>query len=188
MLWFTSDWHLGHDKDFIYKSRGFNSIQEHDEVIIENIRKCVKDDDILYNLGDVCFSDYRNNFELIKGLLFEKRLIVGNHDTNNKLNKIINNKVFDEVKWGDGFNYNKLSYYVTHIPLALEKQNVLRRRPIINICGHIHSKEKFDDCGHINVCVDAWDMMPVSMNQILETVENGFLNKKEELSNELRKL
>lgn len=36
MIYFTSDLHFGHDKDFIYKSRGFNSIGDHDNTIIEN--------------------------------------------------------------------------------------------------------------------------------------------------------
>lgn len=188
MLWFTSDWHLGHNREFIYKSRGFNNIQEHDAAVIENVRKYVKDDDVLYNLGDFCFSDYRPSFELVKGLLFKKILIIGNHDPSNKLNKMISNKVFDEIKWGDGITHNKLVYQMTHIPLALEKQNLLRYRPIINICGHTHSTEKFDEYGHINVCLDAWGMRPVSFDEIVEITEQNFKNKREELINELHQI
>ena len=36
MIYFTSDLHFGDDKGFIYKPRGFNSIEDHDNTIIEN--------------------------------------------------------------------------------------------------------------------------------------------------------
>jgi len=36
MIWFTSDTHFSHNKDFIFKDRGFGSIQDHDETLIKN--------------------------------------------------------------------------------------------------------------------------------------------------------
>ena len=36
MIYFTSDWHFCHNKPFIYESRGFKSIEEMNEIIIEN--------------------------------------------------------------------------------------------------------------------------------------------------------
>ena len=30
MYYFTSDLHIGHDKEFIWGSRGFSSLEEHD--------------------------------------------------------------------------------------------------------------------------------------------------------------
>ena len=38
-IWFTSDLHFCHDKEFLYKPRGFNSIEEHDTAIIQNWNK-----------------------------------------------------------------------------------------------------------------------------------------------------
>lgn len=35
-MYFTSDLHLNHDKEFIYKNRGFNSINEMNNTIIRN--------------------------------------------------------------------------------------------------------------------------------------------------------
>ena len=34
MIWFTSDPHLGHDKDFVWQARGFESIDEMNAEII----------------------------------------------------------------------------------------------------------------------------------------------------------
>lgn len=36
MIYLTSDLHFGHNKEFLYKPRGFNSIEAHDEQIIKN--------------------------------------------------------------------------------------------------------------------------------------------------------
>ena len=35
-IWFTSDPHFGHQKEFLWGPRGFNSSLEHDEAIIQN--------------------------------------------------------------------------------------------------------------------------------------------------------
>ena len=40
-VWFSSDLHLGHQKEFLYVPRGFSSIEEHDEAIIDNINEVV---------------------------------------------------------------------------------------------------------------------------------------------------
>jgi calcineurin-like phosphoesterase family protein len=166
MIWFTSDWHLGHDQEFIYEKRGFSSIREHDEVILENVRKLVRPGDKLYHLGDLCFSNYNETFEKVKGLLFEKVLVIGNHDPSNKLNKIENYKVFDQVLWAHGFKDHNTTYYLSHIPIILDQQNLERKKKIVNIHGHTHSTEKLDNLGHVNVCVDAWQMKPVSFEEI----------------------
>ena len=34
-IWFTSDLHFGHDREFLWGPRGFENIQEHDAVIFE---------------------------------------------------------------------------------------------------------------------------------------------------------
>ena len=36
MIYFTSDTHFCHDKEFLYKPRGFSSIEEHDKTVVEN--------------------------------------------------------------------------------------------------------------------------------------------------------
>ena len=48
MIYFTSDWHFCHNKPFIYESRGFKSIEEMNEIIIENHNRVVKEEDIIY--------------------------------------------------------------------------------------------------------------------------------------------
>ena len=47
MIYFTSDLHLGHDQEFIWGARGFNSVTEMNEKIITRWNsRITKDDDI----------------------------------------------------------------------------------------------------------------------------------------------
>lgn len=58
-IFFTSDPHLNHDKEFLWKPRGFNSSEEHDAAIIKNWNEECCDEDIIYIVGDVMMgTDY----------------------------------------------------------------------------------------------------------------------------------
>ena len=52
-IWFSSDFHINHDKPFIVQKRGFNSIAEHNAAVIKSINDHVKQKDILFHLGDM---------------------------------------------------------------------------------------------------------------------------------------
>lgn len=52
-VYFTSDLHLNHKPEFIWKARGYNSIQEHNSGVIEKINSIVRAQDVLFNLGDL---------------------------------------------------------------------------------------------------------------------------------------
>ena len=68
MIYVTSDLHIGHDKDFMYTPRGFSSITEHDNAILENWNKIVKDDDIVYILGDIMLGDNFYGLDIFNNL------------------------------------------------------------------------------------------------------------------------
>lgn len=52
MYFFTSDEHYGHNKPFIYESRGFNNIKDHDEALIEFHNSVIGNNDIVIHAGD----------------------------------------------------------------------------------------------------------------------------------------
>lgn len=56
-IWFCSDLHLGHDKEFIYKKRGFWNINDHDNYIQKAWEENIGTNDIVFNLGDATFND-----------------------------------------------------------------------------------------------------------------------------------
>ena len=53
MIYFTSDWHIGHNKEFLYKPRGFETIEQHDIAILLKCNQIVKPEDELWILGDL---------------------------------------------------------------------------------------------------------------------------------------
>lgn len=181
-IYLTSDWHISHNKSFIYEARGFNSIEEHDKAIFDNLKKTLQPGDILYNLGDVCFA--RTNeiktywLEKIKGLLIEKHLLIGNHDYNNLLNKFKNGRVFDSVKVGDYLKHSGHIYMLSHYPMAIDPSSNGGR--MVSVHGHTHSKEKVDQFGRINVAVDAWNMKPVPLSEVIGLHTNFRNNYKKE--------
>lgn len=49
--------HWSHAKDFIYKVRGFNSIEEHDATLKERWNKKITTNDVVFHLGDNIFGE-----------------------------------------------------------------------------------------------------------------------------------
>lgn len=80
-IFLTSDLHLGHDKNFIWKARGFNSIEEHDEAIIERWNKTVSKEDEVYILGDLALGSLDNARDRLAQLNGNICWVKGNHDT-----------------------------------------------------------------------------------------------------------
>ena len=52
-IWLTSDFHFGHDREFVWKARGYSSVEEMNEIQIEKFNSLVQPDDTIYILGDL---------------------------------------------------------------------------------------------------------------------------------------
>lgn len=144
-IFITSDTHFGHDRGFIYEPRGFTSIEEADEKVIENWNAVVGPDDIVYHLGDVMLGDNEHGMECLKRLNGQIKIIRGNHDTNVRweLYKTLPN--VELLGWVEVIKYNKYQFYLSHHPTFtsnLEKEPHLRAH-LINLYGHTHQREKF---------------------------------------------
>jgi len=87
-IWFTSDTHFGHTniagpKISRWSSgyRDFNSVHEMNMALVDGINKYVKEDDILYHLGDWSFGGAQNILQFRKYIVCKNiHLILGNHD------------------------------------------------------------------------------------------------------------
>jgi len=81
MIWFSSDWHLGHKNIITLCNRPFNDITHMEETFIINQNAMVRDDDDYYDLGDIA---YRCNptyaVERLRRLNGKIHIILGNHD------------------------------------------------------------------------------------------------------------
>lgn len=131
---FTSDHHFGHKNILEYEKeyRPFSSLEEMHEVMIERWNNVVRNNDIVYHLGDFCFG--RNNIEIASRLNGKKRIILGNHDIYPVSDYM---RYFDKVF---GILYWKMCI-LTHIPVH---PNQLGSRTFLNVHGHLHSKKVLD--------------------------------------------
>lgn len=183
-IYFTSDLHLNHDREFIYKARGYDSIKEHDETIIKNWNEMISDDDLVFILGDVIMGqDLKYGLSLLSRLNGNKRIIRGNHDTNHKVEGYIaeslaNPKSSIQFTGLESmtFKYGKKTFYLSHYPALVENKEVKKKiwEKVINLHGHTHQKEKFDFSLYQNYCVglDAHNNRPVSIETIINDIEN----------------
>ncbi len=84
-IWFTADFHLGHQNIIRYCNRPFATVSEMDDEILARVNSCVAETDTLYFLGDFCRGNgkdalaYRQRIRC-KNIFF----IEGNHDASTK--------------------------------------------------------------------------------------------------------
>ena len=72
-IWFTSDNHFGHANIIKYCNRPFSGIADMDARMVDEWNNAIKDDDIVYHLGDFTFGDEhkaRSYFRQLNGHIF----------------------------------------------------------------------------------------------------------------------
>lgn len=97
-IWFCSDPHYGHKNivrgeskwDSLQACRDFNTLEEMNQTLVQNINNNVKENDILYCLGDWSFGGLYNVYDFRKQLNVKTiHLVLGNHDHHIENNKSI---------------------------------------------------------------------------------------------------
>ena len=83
----SSDHHFGHKNilRFCSDTRPFDSIEEHDEQLIQRHNEVVKSTDDVYFLGDFAFCPADRILRILKRLNGRKHFIFGNHDKQMRL-------------------------------------------------------------------------------------------------------
>ena len=182
-IFFTSDTHFGHNKEFLYGSRGFNSVEEHAEEIIKRWNSVVKAHDVVYFLGDMTLStEYEEKaLEWVKRLNGEIYWIAGNHDTNNRIDKFLVecDNIAEFRGFAERMKLDKKSLLLSHYPTItanrLDSDEPGLKNVVYNLHGHTHQKTNFSPdlpltCYHVGL--DSHDLTPVSWSEI-----NADLNK-----------
>lgn len=176
MIWLTSDWHFGHNKPFIYEARGFNSIQEHDEIVIQRYNEVVQPQDIVYCLGDCMLGkDYEYGLDCIKQLNGQIYIIRGNHDSDNKWQHYNTIENVSPIGWSEvikhEFGHSYLSHYPTETSYIGDNKSLNKR--LINFYGHTHTPIifEFNKPYQYNVALDAHNCYPVSLEQAYKDIK-----------------
>ena len=111
MNYYISDLHFGHNNVIKFDNRPFNNMQEMESTIVENWNKTVKDNDVVYVLGDLFWKTYDADriLPILNGQII---LIKGTHDSVEPL-KQRKIKVFDYLEIKD----NKRNVVLSHYPI-----------------------------------------------------------------------
>lgn len=168
--YFISDLHFGHEREFIYKARGFDSIYDMNEEYVKRWNETVDNEDDVYILGDVILGA-ASNIDYVKRLNGKLHIVLGNHDTANRerMYKELPN-VVEVAEVGIRFKYGKYHFVLTHYPMLtgnLERESL--KQMTCNIYGHTHQKSKFyEDRPYMYcVCADANGGYPEEIEEII---------------------
>lgn len=188
-IFITSDLHFNHSREFIYVPRGFHSVEEMNETIIERFNSKVNPEDEVYICGDLCLGGGGNevmakNKALIERLNGNIHIIVGNHDTPARIEMYKSCKNVVEVVYATMIHYRGYHFYLSHYPTLtanLEKESL--KQCTINLFGHTHSMDPFynDMPFMYNVAVDAHNCYPVLLDNAIEHMKLKVKECKEQL-------
>ena len=160
--WFISDTHFQHQNIMLWSPGPCSSLEERDEMIIDNWNSVVKQGDYVYHLGDVFFGS-KQTFPSIWGRLKgSKRLIIGNHDDPMYFAK---GGFFKKMGlWKVWHDHNLLFTHVPVHPSTLPERLGSDRG--INVHGHTHQNGS-PDGPYRSVCVELNNFTPVNLEELI---------------------
>lgn len=168
--YFTSDFHFEHDD--VARSRGFDSIDEHDQTILKNLQETILPGDTLWIMGDLTYYEnpgYDRVHRQFQDFLLDTfqetivtNFIIGNHErchpirpySANYLNDFIKNSMYDTITLFDNIpmtiHGQETEVMISHFCYSGDdlfrynkfKQYRLRDYGIPIIHGDTHSREK----------------------------------------------
>jgi calcineurin-like phosphoesterase family protein len=182
-VYFSSDCHFGHDKEFIYKPRGFSNIYEHDQTIINNWNQTIEQNDEVYLMGDILLGNNDYGIQCLQSLNGKLHIIRGNHDSEARLKLYNQCPNVIEVTEAKFLSLKKYNLFLSHYPSFCGNHDSEKslKKQTINLCGHSHTKDRFADfnMGLIyHVELDAHNCFPVAFEDVIKDIQEGInMNK-----------
>lgn len=190
MVFFTSDLHLCHDKDFVWQARGFTSVDEMNAEIIKRWNEVVYPDDDVYVLGDLILGNVEEGLKLIAKLNGYLHIIRGNHDTDTKASRYLELPNVVSVDFATVYKYKKAIFWLSHYPTITANYDDDKpwAQHLVCLFGHTHQVSPFyeiikhagENPYMYNVGMDAHNCTPISIEKIMDDIRN----KKQQLNNE----
>jgi calcineurin-like phosphoesterase family protein len=149
---YIADLHLSHLNMAI--KRGFSSIEEHDELIIERWNRTVSKRDVTYILGDVTM-EKKSPYHMLSRLNGVKHVVLGNHDRHQDVQELLKH-----VHSVSGIIKHK-GLWLTHCPVHPFELERVRG----NIHGHVHEKIIHQPKYYCVSCENV-DYTPVTLKQL----------------------
>lgn len=176
-IWFTSDTHFCHQREFLWGPRGFTNVEEMNEAIIERWNKVVKPNDIVYHLGDTMLNDNVKGIECFKRLNGQIFIIWGNHDSENRTNML-----FEECRhkllggwYATVIKHGKHNIYLSHYPTLTANHDDKKpfSQHVINLHGHTHQQTNWLDPENpfmYHVGLDSHNCTPIHIDEVISDI------------------
>lgn len=176
MYFFIADLHCNHNRHFIYEARGFSSIHEHDNTIINNWNAKVTDKDHVFIVGDFCWGPPAYTLWLLHTLKGKKYMIKGNHDKSFK-----------------GECLKQVELFAPYHGLTIQDKSVRGGKQFIVLChypilswdrshygslmlhGHTHGKTNNKGLNRLEVGVDVIGPAPISYDEVKIRIEANYV-------------
>lgn len=162
VVYFSSDWHLGHTNIIKYDKRPFKDVEHMNSSIINNYNSIVTPNDEFYFLGDFCMGDRKKIDSYMEQLNGKKFFIKGNHDNGNTI------KAYKKYGTYLG-NMAEIKVGTQSIILCHYAMKMWNRchHGTYHLYGHSHGSLPDDpnslsfDCG-----INSWDYKPISFEEV----------------------
>jgi calcineurin-like phosphoesterase family protein len=185
VVWITSDTHYHHKnicrgvtnwrtqdgKIPVNSTRDFQTLDEMDSVIINNINSKVGQDDTLIHLGDVAFGGFDKLEQFLDRLICKNiYLVLGNHDHHIKNNRSFIKDRFMVVKNYMEVNIEGEDFVLCHYPL--QSWHGLNKG-VIHLHGHVHlsAQNKWGNGKRLDVGMDGNNMHPYKITEIVHMMD-----------------
>lgn len=188
MIYIVSDTHFFHRNIIEYCDRPYDNIEIMNEDIVNKWNSIVKEDDIVFHLGDVGFGLVEQLQPIVHRLNGHKILLRGNHDMNRGTiswtnigfefvykKGIISLQDFNELimeMYGQKFvnfsDWEDNEILFSHSPKQCDDN-------VLNIHGHMHNvpldPNTYNLMNHICTSIEMIDYKPISLDEVLSRAE-----------------
>ena len=186
-IWITSDLHFGHKNicrattDWrmpdgsvpTHNTRDFNSLDEMNEAIVNNINNVVMSDDTLFFLGDWSFGGFENIQKLRDRIVCQNiHLIFGNHDHHIENNKNNAQDLFLSTAHYKNILVDDIKIKLMHYPISSWDG---LSRGVLHLHGHMHFKKnnRFGKGKRMDVGIDGHpEFRPYNINECIKLLED----------------
>ena len=140
--YYIGDLHLGHENAMRkFDNRPFKTLDEQDQIIIENINKVVTPQDNLYFFGDVSYYTPAKTADLLEQLKCKNLFLLrGNHDRMAKDGRC--KKLFQGIYDIKQIEDSGRTVILCHYPIMMWNG---QHRGSIHLYGHTHNSKEHDD-------------------------------------------
>ena len=180
-IWFTSDTHFNHANIIKYCKRPFDTVDEMNQLLIDNWNMVVSKDDLIICDGDFALGNSNSAIGILDKLNGHKILIKGNHEkavlSNKQARSYFDGGIYDlleitilDEEVSDGFQ----DIILCHYPMVVWDKS---HRGSWQLFGHVHGMldgDKKLSPNQMDIGVDSNGFRPISYQEVKEiiTIQN----------------